>query len=203
MINKNLWAKAGHFNEDQFHFVYNLVQNLKPAHALEIGFCTGRSSHAILEAGKVSLKKMMSIDIDLDYNPLGREYKDKLELHYKNNHFRVIEACSHDTLNTPFFETNFPSGIDFALVDGDHSYTGCLQDILSVLPYVNQGGIILIDDYKSGPPNGCSINGVDQACEFISSSQPSLLRQEWNCKGKGFCIFTKKGKNENYPRTIY
>jgi hypothetical protein len=69
-----------------------------------------------------------------------------------------------------------------------------LKDILSVLPHINEGGIILIDDYKSGPPNGCSINGVDQACEFISSSQPSLLRQEWNRKGKGFCIFTKKEK---------
>jgi len=192
MIDKNLWAKSGHFNEDQFHLVYKLVQDLNPAYALETGFCTGRSSYAVLEAGKTSLKKMVSIDIDLDYNTLGREYKDKLELHYRDNNFKVIEACSHDTLNATFFELNFPSGLDLAVIDGDHSYTGCLQDIFSVLPHINERGVIIIDDYKSGPPNGCTIKGgVNQACDFVHSTQPSLSKQEWNCKGKGFCIFTK------------
>ena len=191
MIDNKLWAQRGHFNKDQFHFVYNLVLDLKPAYALETGFCTGRSSYTVLEAGKNSINKMISVDINLDYNPLGREYKDKLELHYKDNGFKVIEACSHETLSHTFFESEFPEGVDFFMVDGDHSYEGCVKDISLALPYIKNGGIIIVDDYRSGPPNGCVIKNVNQACDFISSTQQSLSKQEWYCKGKGFCIFTK------------
>jgi predicted O-methyltransferase YrrM len=169
-----------------------LVLDLKPAYALETGFCTGRSSYTVLEAGKNTINKMISVDINLDYLSLGREYKDILELHYKDNNFKVIEACSHDTLSVAFFELNFPSGLDLAVIDGDHSYKGCLQDISSVLPHINEGCVIIVDDYRSGPPNGCTIKGVNQACDFVHSTQPSLSKQEWNCKGKGFCVFTKE-----------
>ncbi len=195
-IDKNLWGRSGHLSEDQFHFVYDLVQHLKPTYALETGFCTGRSSYAVLEAGKATLKKMLSVDVDLDYagagTPCGREYKDILERHYKDNNFEVMEACSHDLFDSSFFALNFPEGIDFMMVDGDHTYDGCLQDISLVLPHVNTGGIIVVDDYKSGPPDGCTIESVNKACDFIISTRASLAKQEWSCKGKGFCIFTKQ-----------
>lgn len=191
-INKNLWGRSGHLSEDQFHFVYDLVQHLKPTYALETGFCTGRSSYAVLEAGKATLKKMLSVDIDLDYSPFGREYKDILESHYKGNNFEVMEACSHDLFDSSFFALNFPEGIDFMMVDGAHSYDGCLQDISLALPHVNTGGIIVVDDYKSGPPDGCTIESVTRACDFINSTQQNLSKREWSHRGKGFCVFTKQ-----------
>jgi predicted O-methyltransferase YrrM len=198
-IDEKLWAEKGHFSKDQFHFVYSLVEDLHPTYALETGFHTGRSSYAVLEAGKTTLKKMMSIDIDLDNSPLGRKQKDILELHYKDNNFKVIEACSHETFNSSFFELNFPEGIDFMMVDGDHTYEGCLQDISLVLPHITKGGIIIVDDYKSGPPEGCVIEDVSRACDFVNSIQQNLSKQEWNHRGKGFCVFTKVGGSTPFP----
>ena len=55
----------------------------------------------------------------------------------------------------------------------------------------NKNGIIIIDDYRSGPPNGCIIDDVTRACDDFSKKNQYLEKTEWNCKGKGFCIFKK------------
>jgi predicted O-methyltransferase YrrM len=189
--NTNLWAKDGHFNKDQEQYIKNLVATLNPEYAIETGFCSGRSSYTVLEAGKNTIKKMISIDIDLDYVSSGREHKAMLEEHYVDNGFQVIEEDSSIAITIKFMGSEFPNGVDFAMVDGSHSYKGCLGDIVGILPHLNSGGVMVIDDYKSGPPNGCSIEGVNQACDLIASTHPSLLKQEWHCEGKGFCVFTK------------
>ena len=54
---------------------------------------------------------------------------------------------------------------------------------------MNKNGIIIIDDYKSGPPNGCSIPEVTKACDDFYKIHPELEKIEWNNKGKGFCVF--------------
>jgi predicted O-methyltransferase YrrM len=190
--NTNLWAKEGHFNKDQEKYIQNLVATIKPEYSIETGFCSGRSSYTVLEAGKDTIKKMISIEIDLDYVSSGREYKRLLEEHYSDNGFQVIEEDS-SIITSEFMNKEFPKGVDFAMIDGSHSYEGCLGDILGILPHLNSGGIMAIDDYKSGAPNGCTIEGVNRACDFVSSTQASLLKQEWHCEGKGFCIFTKSG----------
>lgn len=41
----------------------------------------------------------------------------------------------------------FNKRIDLLFVDGDHSYEGCRRDVLTWLPYLNPGGIIVMHDY--------------------------------------------------------
>jgi predicted O-methyltransferase YrrM len=185
----DFWCKKGHFNLDQAFLFKELVKENEPKYILETGFCTGRSASAIL-TNVQTLKKMISIDINFDYiKPEGRIYKNKLEDSFEN--FSTIENCSSKILSKDFFEKEFPFGIDWCTIDGDHSYKGCLFDLKSVVNYINKGGIIIVDDYKSSPPNGCSIPDVTRACDDFYKENQYLQKTEWNCKGKGFCIFKK------------
>ena len=183
----NFWCDKGHFNLDQAVFIKELVDKYNPEYVLETGFCTGRSTSTILINAE-TLKKMISIDIDFDYiKPEGRIYKKILQDNFSN--FFTIENSSASVLNDTFFKTEFPDGIDWFTVDGDHSYEGCLFDLNAAIKHMNKNGIIIIDDYKSGPPNGCSIPDVTKACDDFYKEHQYLEKQEWNCEGKGFCIF--------------
>jgi predicted O-methyltransferase YrrM len=183
----NFWCAKGHFNVDQADFVKDLVNIHNPKYVLETGFCTGRSTSVILSNAK-NLKKMISIDIDFDYmKPEGRQYQKLLIDNFP--HFSTIENSSKIILNDNFLEKEFPNGIDLFNVDGDHSYEGCLFDLNSVYKHMNKNGIITIDDYKSGPPNGCSIPSVTNACDDFYKEHSYIEKQEWYNNGKGFCIF--------------
>ena len=58
---------------------------------------------------------------------------------------------------------------------------------------MKKGGLILIDDYESGPPEGCNIPEVTNACDdFYEVKKENLSREKWNKDGKGFCLFTVK-----------
>lgn len=182
------WCKKGHFNLDQALLFKDMVEEHEPEYVLETGFCTGRSASTILTTAK-KLKKMISIDINFDYLPECRIYKKILEDNFKN--FSTIENNSNKILNNDFLKKKFPLGIDWFTVDGDHSYTGCLFDLTSVVNHINKNGIIIVDDYKSGPPNGCNIPDVTRACDDFYKENQYLQKTEWNNKGKGFCIFRK------------
>ena len=105
--------------------------------------------------------------------------------------FSTIENSSRHILNDDFFKKEFPLGIDWYTIDGDHSYGGCLFDLRAIVNHINKNGIIIIDDYESGPPNGCSIPGVTRACDDFYKENQYLEKTKWHCKGKGFCIFKK------------
>jgi len=181
------WCAKGHLNLDQANYIQELVVQVDPKFVLETGFCTGRSTYSVLKNAK-SLEKMVSIDINFDYiKPDGKRMRDLLTIGFPK--LSTIEKSSRDVLNEEFMRTQFPSGIDWATVDGDHSYGGCLFDLEAIYRYVNKGGIMIIDDYEAGPPNGTSIPDVTKACDEFHRSHPEIPREKWNNKGKGFCIF--------------
>jgi predicted O-methyltransferase YrrM len=185
----DLWCIRGHFNKNQADKLEELINEINPKFVLETGFCTGRSASCVLYYGKI--EKMNSIDINLNYiNPEGRIFKEKLEARYPS--YKVIEGSSHKILNENFFRIEYPNGIDWATIDGDHSYEGALQDLYNISQYINQGGIIIIDDYYSGKPDGCHIPEVNKACdEFYEKNKAKFTKEQWNKSGKGFMILRK------------
>lgn len=188
--NSNYWCEEGHFNKDQADFIIELIKQNNPNYIIEIGFCTGRSSFSVL-FNNTNIKKFISIDIDLDYmKPHGRIMAEKLKNQF--NVFNIIESSSHNILTDSFIINEFPNGIDFAIVDGDHSYDGCLNDLNNIYKYINKNGIIIVDDYKSGLPNGCYIKSVIDACDDFHKKHQYFIKTEWYCNGKGFCIFKNK-----------
>lgn len=183
------WCDQGHLNIDQANFMKEMIERYDPKYVLETGFCTGRSASVILTNAN-NLKRMISIDINFDYiKPQGRIYQKLLETEFSN--FHTIESNSKLVLNDDFFKNMFPNGIDWFTVDGDHSYEGCLFDLNTVINYMNKNSVIIIDDYKSGPPNGCHIPEVTRACDDFYKNHQYLEKLEWNVLGKGFCIFIK------------
>ena len=179
------WPEKGHLNLNQYYYIKALVEKCNIEYALETGFCTGRSALAILNNCK-NLKRMISVDI-----VFIKERKNLLEEKFKN--FTGIESDSKLALTEEFFETNYPEGIDYCLVDGDHSYGGCLNDLRSILPHMKVGSLLVIDDYESGPPDGCPIPEVTSACDnFYRENTDKLSREKWHKSGKGFCVFTVK-----------
>lgn len=189
-ITKNdLWCSSGHLNEDQAKKIIELAESSKPKYCLETGFCTGRSSLAVLLGSRSNIESFISIELNTGYLAETKSFIDLFEKSYP--FYKVIIGDSSKILNESFFEKNFPNGIDWYTVDGNHSYNGCLNDLKNALPFMNNDSIIIVDDYKSGPPNGCEIIDVTRACDdFYNQNSNKLNKIEWNVLGKGFCIFT-------------
>lgn len=186
---EEFWCPKGHLSENQYAYIKQLVTELKPRYCLETGFATGRSACSVLSSYD-QIETFFSIDINYDYWPSSREYLNKFKT---LNNFKYFEGSSRAVLNDYFFNKEFPNGIDWFTIDGDHSYEGCLYDLESSLPFMNTNGIMIIDDYMSGPPEGCDIPEVTNACDdFYEKNQNKLIKSQWNEKGKGFCIFKIK-----------
>jgi predicted O-methyltransferase YrrM len=51
-------------------------------------------------------------------------------------------------LSTNWFETYSGEKLDWIYIDGDHSYTGVINDLRNAIKVVKKGGLIIGDDYK-------------------------------------------------------
>jgi len=185
-----LWCTRGHLNHDQADKYAEICEGLQPRHVLETGFCTGRSAACVLHhSGKV--EKMISIDINLDYKaPHGRQMASVLAKTFPQ--WRVIENSSREVLCLEFFRQEFPEGIDLATIDGDHSYDGCMHDLEAVAPHLAPHGVIMVDDYRSGPPKGTRIESVTRSVDdFLAKNQGVFEGEQWHKLGKGFCIIRR------------
>jgi hypothetical protein len=187
----DLWGARGHFNKDQADFYSVLCKQLRPRFALDIGFCTGRSAATVMHYSQDSLLYLLSIDKDLDYKaPQGREMAALLKERFKI--LELIEKPSREVLTPAFISNRFPKGIDFATIDGDHSYGGCSFDLAAVVPFLNVGGVMVVDDYHSGPPAGIRFDNVTRSVEdFLVGRNRDLHAERWNKNGKGFCVIRR------------
>ena len=192
--NHKLWCnkgKGGHLNVDQANFIQKLSKEQNLQYCLETGFCTGRSSLSVIRGNEANIVKFITIDINFDYWEPTREYIEKFESEY--SFYRAINDSSANILNKEFFTTEFPNGVDWFTVDGDHSYLGCKNDLEAGLKYMNTNSIMIVDDYESGSPNGCPIPEVTNACnDFYKENSDKVSREKWYKLGKGFCIFKVK-----------
>lgn len=182
---EKFWHENGHLNEDQRDFLIDTLIRLKPKYCLEVGFATGRSTITILESARP--EKLISIDINLDYMN-ARTHAMNLMRTYTN--LTIYEGNSKFVLTEAFFKSEFPNQIDFAFIDGGHSYMECLEDISRIYPNLKTGGVMIVDDFKSGPPNGCVLPGVTSAVEDFCRQNNAVI-EEWNKMGKGFAIVVK------------
>jgi len=59
----------------------------------------------------------------------------------------------HRMTSTQWFQQYDEPFLDWIYIDGDHSFTGCYNDLRSALDVVKPGGMILGDDYGWERPN--------------------------------------------------
>ena len=180
--------RPGHLDEIERDFLIDLLDEISPSYCLETGTSTGRSSATILCFAEP--KKHISIELNLDgvIGGSSRSHIQNMMTEFSN--FRCIEGDSRLILNREFFENEYPNGVDFYFVDGGHTFEVCLSDMELVWPYINEGGIMIVDDYRSGPPGGCHIQSVDDAVHKFAYKH-SLTFARWHGNGKGCATFRK------------
>ena len=182
----NYWFPSGHFNEDQRDYFIKVLTKLKPKTILEIGWASGRSCITSLIAGNPT--KMISVDLNLDYITNARSHSETFKKDFKN--WSVIEGDSNKILTHNFLNNEFPNGIDFIFVDGCHDYRCAKLDCENSYRHLNNGGIMIVDDFMSGPPNGWKVLDVENAVNDFAMEN-NLTYETWYEEGKGFAIFKK------------
>jgi len=170
-----IWVER-HFSIPQRNFMIDLLVELKPSYCLETGFCTGSSS-ATISAACLPTKL---VSVGLAYNNL--DVAKKLEEQYA---FNFIQGDSTSILTSEFFEKEYPEGIDFFHVDGGHEYHVALSDLEKAFPYMNEGAVILVDDYHS---QMCPLESVDRAVDdFVAKNNLNMKRVNTE-DGKGMAV---------------
>ena len=173
---KKYWRKTG-LNEEWGTILLNLIVEKKPKHFLEIGVFCGVTSRNVCEVlsqihegdfsytgvdlfgEKTQLDKYESVPKYIEnqkfsnplkhfyYNLLMRENLNSIESVEKflKKFKKNIHLIKGDT-NKVLKEIDL-SNIDFAFIDGGHSYKTVLNDLKCCNEVVKNNGIILCDDY--------------------------------------------------------
>ena len=123
--------------------------------AVEIGSYLGNSAAAIVAAIQQVDKYSQAVGhlycVDTWHNDgMTEEPRDTFGEFTKNtkpwrSHITPLRGWSTEVAQT------FEHDIDFLLIDGDHSYEGCRQDIIDWFPKVRLGGICVFHDYPNAP----------------------------------------------------
>ncbi len=126
-------------DHESMYLLWKTIKYYQPKSILEIGFYKGQSLGLMIEAAPMA--NVVSVDINYQY------IKD-FQTMFPSNNVEFIHTDSKNlSLNQKF---------DFVSIDGDHSYSGIVNDIEKCLPLLHENSILIVDDYKF-------FNGVSQA----------------------------------------
>jgi predicted O-methyltransferase YrrM len=132
-----------------------IITSSKPSNLIEIGFNKGHSALLILNT--ISFLKKIDKEYSnkeinfLIFDICGYSYTEPnfeiLKKYFSNINMELIKGSSLDTVKPYLEEKNIK--FDFIEVDGLHTNEAVYQDILNTCQYINDNGIIYVDDYKS------------------------------------------------------
>lgn len=142
--------------QKSFHYLYpkelpelKRIASLLPESPkiVNIGAGAGTSGLAFMEARPDAT--LWTIDVQDEDSPLGSLYAEREVFrragltHLSGVRWFQIQGDSKEVSIT--FERK---SVDLVFIDGDHSYLGCLGDIVNWIPKVKPHGYLLIHDYN-------------------------------------------------------
>lgn len=66
--------------------------------------------------------------------------------------------------------------IDLAFIDGDHGFSGCMNDVLRFVPMIRTGGYFILHDFFGWHgPNGENGSPIAQVCEVVKKDFEHIL----------------------------
>ena len=143
------------------HLLQKLIEEKRPAMTLEVGLAYGVSSLFICEAlRKVSAKKHIAIDAFQNtlWSGIGIHYLRQAGF---DNLVELREQLSEYAL--PQLVQDGVK-VDFAFIDGTHSFDQKIIDFFYVDRLLNVGGVLAFDD--------CNWPSIHQVCRFIATNRP-------------------------------
>ena len=185
---KTYWRKTG-LKNNWGNIFLDIVYNHKPKNFLEVGVFCGVTAKNICELlNDIHHGQFNYIGIDLfgdnasedekepNYlkkqkfsNPFKNIYYNYIKKENLNSYDSVMDFLKKFTKNIKLVKGNSNhvlkdiniSNIDFAFIDGGHSYQTVYNDINNVINKVKKGSIILCDDYR----DASYITGVKEAVD--------------------------------------
>ena len=185
---KTYWRKTG-LKKNWGNIFLDIVYNHKPKNFLEVGVFCGVTAKNICELlNDIHHGQFNYIGIDLfgdnasedekepNYlkkqkfsNPFKNIYYNYIKKENLNSYDSVMDFLKKFTKNIKLVKGNSNhvlkdiniSNIDFAFIDGGHSYQTVYNDINNVINKVKKGSIILCDDYR----DASYITGVKEAVD--------------------------------------
>jgi predicted O-methyltransferase YrrM len=153
-INKeslHLVEKISNLIQNQtFHHHYHILYDIASTYPIdytisyvEIGCYAGGSACLMLQRKNTNV---ISIDLGVPINP-NVVYQNISSLNIHNNEYNYIMGSSHD-INTINKLSELMDMIDILFIDGDHSYSGVINDFNMYSKLVISGGYIIFDDYN-------------------------------------------------------
>jgi predicted O-methyltransferase YrrM len=157
---------------DRGNFLKTIIAQLRPAKTLEVGLAFGISTLYICDAlSKTSKTKHIAIDPHQHgnewkgaglYNIKRAGYSDIVEFYDLPSH-QVLPQLEKEGLK-----------IDFAFIDGRHTFDYALVDFFHIDKILNVGGVVVFDDAHLG--------GIRKVCRYIATnlsySVYDLLKQD-------------------------
>tara|TARA_Y100001970_G_scaffold274583_1_gene374606 strand:+ start:499 stop:1137 length:639 start_codon:yes stop_codon:yes gene_type:complete len=185
---KTFWRKTG-LKKNWGNIFLDIVYSHKPKNFLEVGVFCGVTAKNICELlNDIHNGQFNYIGVDLfgdnvsedekePYylkkqkfsNPFKNIYYNYIKKENLNSYDSVMDFLKKFTKNIKLVKGNSNhvlkdiniSNIDFAFIDGGHSYQTVYNDINNVINKVKKGSIILCDDYR----DASYITGVKEAVD--------------------------------------
>ncbi|CAN5276966.1 hypothetical protein BH23VER1_BH23VER1_20010 [soil metagenome] len=126
--------------------LYALVAGLKPDRLLEIGRARGGSTVVLASAVSHNGKGTL---VSMDPNT-WEEHKIHETLRARLIDRGVIFLDAYSPAANGEAVAKAGGLFDFVFIDGDHSYDGCLRDILGAIPFVKPGTFFVLHDAHFG-----------------------------------------------------
>ncbi len=136
-------------NKTEIATFYKTVCELAPKRILEIGTARGGTLYLWTQA---AVNDATIVSVDLPGGEFGGAYPSCRGLFYKafarqGQKINLLRKNSHDAETVEEVTNIFKKqAIDFAFIDGDHTYEGVKTDFFHYLPLVRPGGIIALHD---------------------------------------------------------
>lgn len=136
-------------SRDDIGFLCGIAKKIEPKKIVEIGVAEGGTTGVIVNALNMvgNSCDMYSVDLNeafyADCNLItGYEFRDKLSKYVGN-------LCNHKFLLGKSIAgqvEDIGGDIDLAIIDTTHALPGEILDILAILPYMSENGIIVLHD---------------------------------------------------------
>lgn len=177
------WKWSGTPGEDLHDALRWACKRFRPRRYLEIGVDGGGSLKTVL--GSCDPERIVLCDM-WGTNHAGHGFQNWKHIYpiveISNAKVDMITGDSRETV------PKIMEFFDLILVDGDHSYEACLQDLKSTWPLMANGGLLILDDIGHHV-----YPGVEKAFrEFVEGKQDELrLIEEEGLPWRNCAIFQR------------